>query len=194
MRPASEAAPREILDAAAQLLRHHGYEATTTRAIAEKVGIKSGSIYYHFPSKDEIVRRVMDEGVEVVHRAVVEALEAENGDPVRKLKAAIAAHLRSSLENSDYTSACIRAYAFLPPELRKICRPARRRYEDLWRSIVKEAADAGCIPDEVSVDAATLMLLGAVNWAGEWYRPNRLSIDEIATSFSRLAARPVPGN
>ena len=45
---------RAILDAAAALLRRHSYEATTVRAIAEAVGIKAGSLYHHFPSKDAI--------------------------------------------------------------------------------------------------------------------------------------------
>jgi AcrR family transcriptional regulator len=182
-------AAREILNAAAWLLRHQGYEATTTRAIAEKVGIKAGSIYHHFPSKDAIVEQVVNEGVRVVHRAVSAALEAlpTDVDPRGRLEAAVKAHLLSSLQNSDYTSACIRAFAFLPAKLRKACRGERRRYEDLWRDIVLDAVKAGYIPDDVSLDAVRLMLLGAVNWAGEWYRPNRVPIEEIAASFATLA-------
>ena len=120
-------AAREILNAAAWLLRHRGYEATTTRAIAEKVGIKAGSIYYHFGSKDEIVAQVINEGVVVVHNAVLAALDAlpPDVDPRGRLEAAVKAHLQSSLENSDYTSASIRAFAFLPVELRKRCRVER---------------------------------------------------------------------
>lgn len=57
---------------------------------------------------------------------------------------------------------------------------------------MSEAAQACCIPDGVSPDAARLMLLGAVNWAGEWYRAGRLSIDEIAASFAKLAFAPRP--
>ena len=158
---------RQILDAAAWLLRHRGYEATTTRAIAERVGIKAGSIYHHFSSKDVIVERVMNEGVRVVHEAVMAALDAlpAKADPRSRLEAAITAHLRSSLEHSDYTSASIRAFAFLPAELRKTCRLERRRYEDIWREIVADAAKAGHIAEGVNLDAARLMLLGAVNWA-----------------------------
>ena len=180
---------RQILDAAAWLLRHRGYEATTTRAIASRVGIKAGSIYHHFPSKDAIVELVVNEGVRVVHEAVVAALDAlpPTATPVSRLQAAITAHLLSSLEHSDYTSACIRAFAFLPDDLRRSCRVERRRYEDIWREIVLEAAEAGYMPEDVSPDAVRLMLLGAVNWAGEWYRPNRAPIDQIAASFSKLA-------
>jgi len=189
-KPVEEAAgARQILDATAWLLRHRGYEATTTRAIAEKVGIKAGSIYHHFASKDAIVEQVVNEGTGVVHQAVTAALDAlgAGADPRTRLQAAITAHLRSSLEHSDYTSACIRAFAFLPVELRKNCRQERRRYEEIWRDIVVTAAKAGYIPKGINLDAARLMLLGAVNWAGEWYRPNRVSIEEISASFAKLA-------
>jgi len=187
---------RQILDAAAWLLRHRGYEATTTRAIAERVGIKAGSIYHHFSSKDAIVERVINEGVGLVYEAVIAALDAlpAKADPRSRLQAAVTAHLRSSLEHSDYTSASIRAFAFLPAELRKTCRLERRRYEDIWRDIVVDAARAGYIPEGVNLDAARLMLLGAVNWAGEWYRPNRVSIDQISASFAELTFGPDRGS
>jgi TetR/AcrR family transcriptional regulator, cholesterol catabolism regulator len=187
---------RQIRDAAAWLLRHRGYEATTTRAIAERVGIKAGSIYHHFSSKDAIVERVINEGVRLVYEAVTAALDAlpAKADPRSRLQAAVTAHLRSSLEHSDYTSASIRAFAFLPAELRKTCRLERRRYEDIWRDIVVDAARAGYIPEGVNLDAARLMLLGAVNWAGEWYRPNRVSIDQISASFAELTFGPDRGS
>ena len=180
---------RQILNATAWLLRHRGYEATTTRAIAERVGIKAGSIYHHFPSKDAIVERVINEGVLVVNKAVTSALDAlpNKATPRDRLQAAIKAHLLSSLEHSDYTSASIRAFAFLPPELRKTCRVERRRYEDIWQQLMRDASEAGYIPKDVSLDAARLMLLGAVNWAGEWYRPGRVPIDKIATDFAQIA-------
>jgi TetR/AcrR family transcriptional regulator, cholesterol catabolism regulator len=185
----SGGAARDILDAGAWLLRHRGYEATTTRAIADRVGIKAGSIYHHFPSKDHIVQQVLDEGVRVVLRDVSAALASLPNDaaPLDRLQAAIKAHLLSSLENSDYTSASIRAFAFLPEQLRRNCRVERRRYEQIWQGLILEAANAGLIPQGVSLDAARLLLLGAVNWAGEWYRPGRLAIDDIARSFAMVA-------
>jgi TetR/AcrR family transcriptional regulator, cholesterol catabolism regulator len=29
-----------------------------------------------------------------------------------------------------------------------------------------------------------LLLLGALNWAGEWYRPDRMDIDDISRDFA----------
>ena len=45
-----------ILRAAAQMFSERGYDKVTTREIAKAIGINSASIYYHFTSKEEILR------------------------------------------------------------------------------------------------------------------------------------------
>lgn len=48
--------PREqILEAAAALFVDQGFSATSTRAIADRVGIRQASLYYHFAGKDDIL-------------------------------------------------------------------------------------------------------------------------------------------
>ncbi len=186
---------RAILDAAAALLRRHSYEATTVRAIAEAVGIKAGSLYHHFPSKDAIAVAVVNEGVRIVHAAVAAALDAlpPGAGPQARLEAATRAHLESSLRNSDYTSASLRTFAHLPDGLRGECRAERRDYEAVWAGIVDAAAQAGLLAPGLSTDVVRLMLLGAVNWAGEWYRPGRIGIDRIAHDFAALIFGHPPG-
>ena len=186
---------RHILDAAAALLRRHSYEATTVRAIAEAVGIKAGSLYHHYPSKDAIAVAVVNEGVRVVRDAVVAALDAlpPNASPKSCLHAATRAHLMSSLRNSDYTSASLRTFAHLPEGVREQCRADRREYEAIWAGIVDAADKAGLLRPGISHDVVRLMLLGAVNWAGEWYRPGRMSIDRIARDFAELIFGHAPG-
>jgi AcrR family transcriptional regulator len=57
----SDLAPRDqILGAAAALFAEHGYAGTTTRAIAERVGIRQASLYYHFAGKDEILLELLE--------------------------------------------------------------------------------------------------------------------------------------
>jgi AcrR family transcriptional regulator len=66
LRPASNAdvPPREeILDAAAGLFVSQGPAATTTRQIAERVGIRQASLYYYFTGKDEILLELLTESV-----------------------------------------------------------------------------------------------------------------------------------
>ncbi len=185
---------QRILDAAAALLHRRSYEATTVRAIAEAAGIKAGSLYHHFASKDAIVACVVDEGVRVVHEAVCAALAALPPDagPRAQLQAAAQAHLVSSLRHGDYTSASLRSFAHLPPAVRRNCAVRRRRYEAVWAGIVEASGEAGLLPPHLSRDVVRLALLGAVNWAGEWYRPGPLSIERIARDLAELALGPRP--
>lgn len=53
----------EILQAAAELFVTHGFAATSTREIAEKVGIRQASLYYHFAGKDEILAELLQRSV-----------------------------------------------------------------------------------------------------------------------------------
>ena len=51
----------ELVRAAAQLFREKGFEATTIRDIAGAVGMQSGSPFYHFANKHELLMAVMKE-------------------------------------------------------------------------------------------------------------------------------------
>ncbi|WLP92018.1 TetR/AcrR family transcriptional regulator [Gordonia sp. NB41Y] len=53
----------EILDAAAELFVRHGYSGTSTRMIAEAVGIRQASMYHYFKNKDDILATLLDSTV-----------------------------------------------------------------------------------------------------------------------------------
>lgn len=56
--------PRDqVLDAAAELFVTRGFAATSTREIAERVGIRQASLYYHFAGKDEILAELLQRSV-----------------------------------------------------------------------------------------------------------------------------------
>lgn len=58
-----QTAREEILDAAAELFTEKGYAATSTRAIAESVGIRQASLYHHFSTKHEILDALLADTV-----------------------------------------------------------------------------------------------------------------------------------
>jgi len=103
--PAIEATRDQILAHAARLFRHHGYAATTLRQIADAAGIKAGSIYYHFGSKDEILGEVLDAGMAAVTNAVRERIDAlpASASHRDRIAAAIDGHLYGLLHHGDET-------------------------------------------------------------------------------------------
>ncbi|HET8591448.1 MAG TPA: TetR/AcrR family transcriptional regulator [Nakamurella sp.] len=64
---------QEIVDVAMRLFAERGYDKTSLREIADEVGVTKAALYYHFRTKDDIVRSAMqsytDGLIELVDRA-----------------------------------------------------------------------------------------------------------------------------
>ncbi|WP_434995828.1 TetR family transcriptional regulator [Arthrobacter sp. Ld5] len=54
----SEATRELLVSTALRLFREHGYEKTTMRAIAAAADVSTGSAYYYFASKDDLVHEL----------------------------------------------------------------------------------------------------------------------------------------
>src|SRR5437660_8174348 len=82
----ANAKPRrdEILDHATRLFAERGYEGTSMADLAERVGMRKASLFYHFASKDLLYAAVLDRLVTSVAGAISTAVTAE-GDFVERL-------------------------------------------------------------------------------------------------------------
>ncbi|WP_066905588.1 TetR/AcrR family transcriptional regulator [Millisia brevis] len=69
----------EILEAAAELFAERGFAGTSTRAIAERVGIRQASLYYHFSGKDEMLIELLTNSVRPSLDEVTSIEEAATG-------------------------------------------------------------------------------------------------------------------
>lgn len=182
-------ARRLILDHAARLLRSNGYHQTSLREIAEAVGIRKASLYYHFSSKEEIVEAVVNDGVRLVQEAVMHALQvAAEAAPRQRLEAAIAAHLAALHGHSDYTCASIKVFSFGDNPTPDSVRATRRAYDDLWRALIEELAGAGVLAPGIAPDRLRLFLLGAMNGSVDWYREGRFDITQLSGELAALVA------
>jgi AcrR family transcriptional regulator len=175
-----------VLDVAARLFREQGYGAVSLRKIAATAGIKAGSIYYHFGSKDEIVLEVLDVGIQVVHesmRQAVSALPAGTGAEAT-LRAAIGAHLRALLDLSDYTSANVRIFGQVPQSVKDANLPTRRAYEAEWDALLSRLQDNGALRGDVNIRRLRLMLIGALNATLDWFDPDRGSVEALSRTYA----------
>jgi AcrR family transcriptional regulator len=157
---------QQLLDAAARLFRERGYHATSMRDIAREVRMLSGSIYYHFPSKDEMLLAVYEEGLRHIAARVDAAVTGE-GDPWVRLEAGCAAHLEALLELSDYTQVMIRVLPQEAPTVADRLLALRDRYEGRFRGLI----EALPLPEGADRRYLRLLLFGGLNWSHVWYRP-----------------------
>lgn len=168
-----------ILLVAARLFRYNGFATTSLRKIAKEAGITAGSIYNHFASKEEILDEVLRIGVGNVAIAVrnrVAALPA-TASWRERITAAIREHLLNALHQGDFTSANIRLWAQLPPEVKERQRVVRREYVKYWRDLFHHAQVAGELNPALNTKVMELFVVGAINWTSEWYDPRRGSFD-----------------
>lgn len=181
----AEASRREILDTAARLFAARGYADTSLRDVAAAVGMKAGSLYYHFPSKEALAAEVLGIGVERIAEAVDRAITDAPSDsgPRARVEIAIRAHLATLLHESDYTSAHIRCLHYAPEAVKRDLRDVRRRYEAVWSGLIAEL-----LPEAEDAERRhlRLALLGALNWSLEWFDPARDDADAFAAALARL--------
>src|ERR1700761_5422625 len=72
-------AREEILDAAAELFTNLGYASTSTRRIADAVGIRQASLYHHFATKDDAHFRLRRAELHEGYRGLARRVIAECG-------------------------------------------------------------------------------------------------------------------
>ncbi|MFN3955820.1 MAG: TetR/AcrR family transcriptional regulator [Pararhodobacter sp.] len=166
----SESARGRLLAAAARLFRTKGYAATTVRDIGAETGILSGSLFYHFRSKEEILFTVM----ETVIAAMRQDLAAEltrAGDCRAKIRALLAVEL-AYLHGpaSDATAVLFHEWRALSPARRAVLLAGRNAYFGEWERVLGEARDAGLTRMEPEI--LRQFLHGALAWTSFWYRPS----------------------
>ena len=155
----------ELLAVAARLFAKGGFEATSMRDIAGEVGMLAGSMYYHFPSKNELIAAVYQSGVAQIGAAVDAALGGAT-EPWARLEAACIAHLESLLSDSAHAAVMLADLGRLDPRLRRRLVVMRDGYERRFMALV------AALPLPAGTDRSLwrLHLLGALNWTPSWYR------------------------
>jgi TetR/AcrR family transcriptional regulator, cholesterol catabolism regulator len=177
-----------ILDAAARVLSVKGYAGTRLSDVAERAEIQAPAIYYYFHSRDDLIEEVMASGLADMRlhlRNILDALPADTS-PLEKILAAVDAHLRHELELSDYTTASIRNSGQIPDRLRTRQAEEETGYATLWRQLFDDAAAAGQIRGDLDARLSQLLVLGALNWAAEWWDPRRSSLNAIVANAQTM--------
>ncbi len=192
-RPQSESTPPDgertldvIVYRAAEVFAQRGYAATTVREIGEAVGIRSASLYYHFPSKDKIFVAVSRLGVDLVFDAVREAVAAlpAHASHRERIGTAIRTHLEVALESGPCTRVNIRCASQIPQDVAREVEVYRRPYEKYWRALIRAAIADGAIRADADPTLLSLYVFGFMNWTLEWYEPGRWTLREVADQYT----------
>src|SRR5690349_8065309 len=74
-----------IMRAAVAVIGEVGYDAASVRDMAARAGVSVAALYYHFPSKSDLLREFLDEAWEVSLARMERNLRAVDDDPRAQL-------------------------------------------------------------------------------------------------------------
>lgn len=94
-RPSNRDARRaQLADALMRAISKHGYSQTTTALIAAEASVSPSLVHYHFSSKDEVLRALVDRLAAGLRRRYLDALDRRDADdPMGRIEAFIWAHV-----------------------------------------------------------------------------------------------------
>ena len=163
---------------AAELFAEHGYDSTTVRMIANALGVKAGSLYYHIESKDEVLFNVIDGALDMLSEPV-QRVAASDLPPTERLRHALATHITVGCATRNEMIVTARETDKLSPERADHVRQKRISYEGIFQHLIQLGVDSGDLR-VLDVKFASYAALGMANWICQLYRPSgRLSLEEV---------------
>lgn len=96
-----ESLREEILDAARQLFVVHGYEQTSIRSIATKVGASPGILYHYFEDKADIMAHLVAETFSKLGRRL-EAIRSDGDTAEARMRRGLRAYIDFGLEHPHH--------------------------------------------------------------------------------------------
>jgi len=160
-RPRDPELDTKIIEAATEEFHTVGYGAMSLGSIAVRAGVRPGAVYTRFRDKRDVLRAILE------HASTLRAERIRNlpgDDPYENLLYATReTHTAVSWEHAFTIPALALMGSEEANEVRDLIRDdmARNRHMELLRPALKQAVAAGVLPDNVSVNYASAMILGA---------------------------------
>ena len=195
VRTAEEPARRErpgkiaILKAAVEVMGEDGYEGASIRDMASRAGVSVAALYYHFPSKLDLLREFLDEAYDVTLARLDRRLEAAGSVPRDRLDAIVETLISSHLhdEFSQLASnVAFREYTRLNPPERAAIDVKRRRLLALVEGVLHEGrADCSFRVSDTREAARAIVILATS--LVEPYREMGKTMNEVIAVYQRVA-------
>jgi AcrR family transcriptional regulator len=157
---------QQAIRAAASVFAEKGFHGASTKDIAAHMGIKQGSLYYYFKSKEEALGEVCQYGIEeyVEHMSSI----AESDQPFEsKLMATITSHLTSYRERNEALKVHNDERLYLPKEKRANLKKLGSRYRRQLEGIFEEGVSSGALKKSLDCHFAAQAVIGMCNAWGD---------------------------
>jgi len=152
--------------AAASVFAEKGFHGSCTRDIAERMGIKQGSLYYYFKSKEEALSEVCLYGMQDYAGRMV-SIAASDETFRAKLTATITSHITKYREKNEALKVYNAERLYLDESKRSRLHELGSGYRQQLEGIFHAAQASGEVRKDVDCHFASHAVIGICNSWGE---------------------------
>ncbi len=139
----------------------NGFDATTVRDIAANSGMTSGSIFYHFATKEELLTRIIREGLQLGHQTADLELVGKT-QPVEQYHALILGHLKALHDQRHTHKVAVQEWRRLPTEARAELKQINNWYRERWLGVLSALKVEKLL--RADPEPTRRMLIASLNW------------------------------
>jgi AcrR family transcriptional regulator len=134
----SEITRERVLNATALLFARKGYLATSMRDVAANLGMKSGSLYYYYDSKEALLAAVLSQRIDQTLKALEAAVAAlPNAASVRsQFRAAARENIKIIFNDGEMAVASARTMSLIAEPAYTELVEQRKKYNLFWRKLL----------------------------------------------------------
>jgi AcrR family transcriptional regulator len=158
-----------VLVVAVELFNERGYDGTSMRDLAARLGIAKSAIYHHVAGKEELLRLALNRALAGLS-AVADRARALPAPAIERLEYLVRGSVEVLEAESLYVTLLLRVRGNTDVERAALDR--RRALDRFAAELVAQAADDGDIRPDADAMITARLLFGLVNSIVEWYRPD----------------------
>ncbi|MDQ0216755.1 AcrR family transcriptional regulator [Oikeobacillus pervagus] len=159
----------EIILSAIKIVNRKGYQGATMEEIAAELLMTKGSLYYYFKNKEDLIFQCH----QLVLSNAMEEFQAQLEEPTsyeERLRKMIQIHIEYAIEEKETFNMIIKPDETFSTDRLDPLLKIRQDYARYFDEVIQGGIEA----NEFTIrepKIARMILLGAMNWIQQWYRP-----------------------
>jgi len=187
-----------ILSHAMRIFLEKGYHGTSIDNITQAAGLTKGALYWHFESKEALLKKIIEEFEKLFLDGLIEAVEKVKGDTVDKIEKYFSYNAAFSYYNRELcvsfttlSGELVGAHHPIEPEIRRIY----KKYQNFLSSLILQGKKEKVFKKEIDAELAALTLIAFNDGVLLQWSMNREKIDGKAyvNTFKKIMLKGLMG-